>query len=400
MAQLLSIKIKNYRSFYSEQELSFGDTSARNVTALYGPNSGGKSNTARALLTVLNIIQNSAEANAVLPYDPFLLRSGSDEEPSRFEIRYEYCGKYYTYVFSYDRERVIQEILYERSEKVNKRKIIFSRDKDGTMNPSANKYGFGRKLLSKTRSNTLLITKAREDNNKYSNGLFAVFDSLAVIPGDALNLHGLAIELLRRDPSLKERTIKLLRNSDFSIRDIIIEDIPVSEEMLAGLMLPDEIRQSIIQGGGTTVRTAHIVRDADRKAVGSKQFDLIGQESMGTKAFFEVAVPIVDALEYGKTLYIDEFGAYFHPMLADMIIGLFKSESNTESASLVLNTHSTSIMANGRLNREDIILVEKNLNEESVITPLTDKSVRQDENYEKRYRQGLYGGVPIIRERA
>jgi hypothetical protein len=43
--------------------------------------------------------------------------------------------------------------------------------------------------------------------------------------------------------------------------------------------------------------------------------------------------------------------------------------------------------------------VEKNMDEESIITPLANKPVRVGESFEKRYRQGLYGGAPIMRER-
>jgi hypothetical protein len=51
------------------------------------------------------------------------------------------------------------------------------------------------------------------------------------------------------------------------------------------------------------------------------------------------------------------------------------------------------------LEREDIYLIEKNLSEESIITPLKQRAVRESEAFEKRYRNGLYGGVPIIRDR-
>jgi AAA15 family ATPase/GTPase len=131
-----------------------------------------------------------------------------------------------------------------------------------------------------------------------------------------------------------------------------------------------------------------------------RQFDLMNQESMGTRKFFEMAVPIIHALDTGGTLYIDEFGAYLHPTLANAIIALFKSDENDKGASLILNSHNTSIMDQTCLSREDIYLIEKNLSEESIITSLSQKAVRESEAFEKRYRHGLYGGVPIIRDRS
>jgi AAA15 family ATPase/GTPase len=397
MAQLLSIKIKNYRSFYTGQELRFGDNESQHVTALFGPNSGGKSNTAQAIIALFNYIYGSANANAVPPYEPFLLREGAESEPTGFEIAFEYQKRRYTYLLEFNNECVMKEALFEKSEKINRRKTIFMRDENGKVNANANKFGFGPKLLGKTRKETLLITKAREDNNRYSNIVFELLKDVMVIPGGVFGFNDLAIDILKKNPSLKDKTIRLLRNCDFSIQDFAIEDVPVSEEMLKGIPLPEEIKKDIMQSGGTTIRTSHVIRNSDRKVVGTKQFDLATQESMGTKKFFEMAVPIVDALERGKTLYIDEFGAYLHPVLADAIIKLFKSDDNKNGAKLILNTHNTSIMAS--LDREDIVIVEKNMDEESVIMPLVSKTVRANESFEKRYRQGLYGGAPIIRER-
>jgi AAA15 family ATPase/GTPase len=397
MAQLLSIKIKNYRSFYTEQELRFGDDKARNVTALFGPNSGGKSNTARAMIALFNYIYNSANANVVIPYEPFLLKEGAENEATGFEIVFESHKRYFTYLVEFNHERVMMEGLFEKSEKINRQKLIFMRNENGIVNAGASKFGFGLKLVNKTRKETLLITKAREDNNRYSNIVFELLEYVSVIPGGIFDFYGLAIDILKKNPVLKDKTIQLLRNCDFSIQDFVIEDVSVSEEMLQGLPLSEEIKKDILQSGDTRIRTSHVIRNSNRKVVGSRQFDLNGQESIGTKKFFEMAVLIVDALEQGKTLYIDEFGAYLHPTLADEIIKSFKSADNKSGAKLILNTHNTSIMAS--LDREDIVLVEKNMDEESIITPLANKPVRVGESFEKRYRQGLYGGAPIMRER-
>ena len=46
MYKLNSFKIANFRSFFDEQKLNFEKT---NITAIYGSNASGKSNTARAL---------------------------------------------------------------------------------------------------------------------------------------------------------------------------------------------------------------------------------------------------------------------------------------------------------------------------------------------------------------
>jgi AAA15 family ATPase/GTPase len=400
MIQILSYSIENFRSFCNNQILTLGELESRSVTAIFGPNSGGKSNTGRALAVLQSMIVNSASANFLLPYDPFLLKEEHDSKDTRFEIYFKYGKRVFSYSVSYNSVRITEEVLKEKSVQVDRYKVIFHRTADGIQNASANRFGFGKILAKKTRSETLLITKAREDNNEYANIIFELMNSIMILPGDNPNLQSLAVNLLRMNPGLKEKTMQLLRNSDFSIQDFIIEDVPVPDDLIASLPFNDESKLNIKSAGGTTIRTSHVVRDKERKVVGMTQFDLMGQESMGTRKFFEMAAPIIHMLDTGGTIYIDEFGAYLHPTLANAIIALFKSEENTKGASLILNSHNTSIMDQTCLVRDDIYLIEKNLSEESIITPLIQKAVRESESFEKRYKNGLYGGIPIIRERS
>ncbi|MCL2882743.1 MAG: ATP-binding protein [Coriobacteriia bacterium] len=396
MTTLLSVKIKNFRSFYSEQILEFGAGTGQAVTALFGPNSGGKSNTAQALALIESYIANSADANFVTPYDPFLLKDTSDQEPSCFELFFKHTDRYLTYAFGFTRDQVVYEELKEQPSITGKARIIFFRKADGSLSASADKFGFGKTLQKVTRKDTLLITKAHESNNEYAGLVFDLLKSLVIIPGGAPNQAPLFVELLKRDHALLDRTIKLLQECDFSIQGIELEKMPMPKEVLAALPLPEEIKSQI--GMGTTLKTSHVVRDADQSVVGIRQFDFWRQESVGTQKFLETIVPVIDALDHGKTIYIDEFGTFIHPDLANVIIGLFKSKNNKKHAKLILNTHNASIMSPDILSREEIFFVERNFSEESIISSLADKSVRKDEAFGKRYRQGLYGGVPMIQD--
>ena len=400
MAQILSIKIKNYRSFYTEQILCFGIESARNVTAIFGPNSGGKSNTAKAIGLIQDIIVKSANADYKLPYDPFRLREGSDSEDCFFEVVFSMGGRLYIYSIAFNIGQITMEKLEEKSEKVNRMRVIFSRDKNGITNKSAEKFGFGRRLLNKTRKETLLITKAREDNNYYANVVFDMVHSIDVIPGEGIMLQGYAIAIMRNNPDIKEKMIDLMLSCDFAIRDILIEEQLFDEDQLANSPIPEGIKPYLSKNGAAFVHTAHAVRNDDRKVTGLHYFHLDTQESMGTRKFFEMAAPAIQALEYGKTLYIDEFGAFFHTELAKYIIDLFNSEKNDKGASLIINTNNIAIMSLNGLKRDDIVLIQKNLSEESIITPLVKKATRDNEAFEKRYSQGFYGSVPILRDRS
>lgn len=397
MLKLLTLEIENYRSFYTPQVISFGGQKPRAVTALYGPNSGGKSNVVQALGIMMSCVINSAKANWALPYDPFLLKEGSSSKPTRFAVSFLIDDRTFFYEFSYDRSRIISEILQEQSANSKKKKTIFARDENVCLNSTAFKNGFGKRLASKTRPETLIVTKGREDNNAYSNIVFSLFDSLVLV-SDILESGNspMYVEMLRNDSKLREKTVTLLSKCDFAIRGIKIENVPIPTEVLDAMPFPPEVRQDIEVHGGTTFKTIHVVRDKERTVIGEVEFDFWNQESIGTRKFFEIAVPVIAALESGKTLFIDEFGSYIHQTLASSIVSMFKN-GNEKGASLVVITHNTAMMHRD-LERDEIILVEKTMAEESRVIPLSAAGAKKEDSFEKRYRSGYYGAIPLIRE--
>ena len=71
MTRLLSFEVENFRSFYQTQHINLIHEGTRSVTALFGPNSSGKSNVILALSVMCQCIVNSAAANWTLPYERF-----------------------------------------------------------------------------------------------------------------------------------------------------------------------------------------------------------------------------------------------------------------------------------------------------------------------------------------
>lgn len=396
MFELHSFTIENFRSFCSPQTIPFDSGSNHFITAIFGPNAGGKSNVARALAAFVACIRNSTNANWNLPYEPFLLKEGMDAHPTTLSLDFSHEGRRYSYSFSFLFDKITRETLYEESDGTGRMNVIFDRDTEG-LNPYAKQHRFGSRLLKKTREDSLLITKGREDNNTYSNIVFDLLDHITIVSPAADSPSPIFVDLLKEDPSLREKTLKLLRDCDFSIRDIRFVETPIPEDFFDQfpIQLAPEMKRALIEGGTTAFKTVHALRDEEKSIIGYRELDFWGQESMGTQKFFEVAVPIIDALENGKTIFIDEFGSFIHPTLSRAILSLF--EKNEESrARMLLTTHDTTLLND--LDRSEIIFLEKNLAEESIVTELASMSVRSNEAFEKRYLAGVYGAVPIIEQ--
>ncbi|WP_165246684.1 AAA family ATPase [Adlercreutzia sp. ZJ141] len=400
VAKLLSFTVANYRSFYTPQTFDFTDNDGlpRTLTVIYGPNSSGKSNSACALQDFRASIINSSNANWQPPYMPFLLREGARGKPTTFEAVFSYSERRFSYSFSYVADRVTEETLKAESPKTGRMNLIFHRGENGVDSKAASKNGFNKTLEDKTRPETLLITKAREDNNPFSAAVFNLIESTPIMLDQGANFTPQFIEILKRNEDLRVKILKLLRNCDFSIRDIAIGETKFSEEILNAFPIPMEVKQALAANGGTTFSTLHAVRDDELSIIGMGAMDFWTQESNGTRKFFEMAVPIVSALDNGHTLYLDEYGTYLHPNLAKALVSLFRSKENKTGARLILNTQGTPLMGDVA-ERDDIVFIEKDMAEESHVIPLKDRGARTTEPLESRYLRGLYGAVPRVRNR-
>lgn len=391
-----SIKIKNFSSIYAEQTINFAGT----VTAFYGANASGKSNIWKVLSILRSYVLNSTQPNMLgVPYFPFVLLDGSANEPSTMAITYhdkDNVSSKYAYSFSLDRHRVLDEKLLDLSTK--RERVVFNRS-DGHTDNSA-RSGFNKQLFQQTRDNSLLITQAYTFNNQYANGLFSALNNLWLVNvADNQTTRGVSIGMIQQNPDLNQQVLKLLRGTDFMIKGINYVQLDIPDSVIATSPFNEETRQQLRARKAISIHTTHIVRDQHGDKVGMADLDMDSQESRGTNVMFDLAVPIIDSLKNGKLLYIDEFNSSLHSDLCRYIIELFKNNKN--GAKLAVNTHDTSLMPSGGnsspLGRDDIAVVEKDRFEITHVIPLTQKAnIRKDDNVEKKYRLGLYGGRPFI----
>ena len=120
-------------------------------------------------------------------------------------------------------------------------------------------------------------------------------------------------------------------------------------------------------------------------------------ESQGTQKLFALAGPLLDILDKGRTLAIDELDRSLHPLLTQHIIRAFNDpELNRNGAQLIFTTHDTSLLSAHLLRRDQVWLTEKDAAQASSLIPLTTFSIRKGEALEKGYLSGRYGGLPIL----
>ena len=110
--------------------------------------------------------------------------------------------------------------------------------------------------------------------------------------------------------------------------------------------------------------------------------------------------PILDVIENGYTLVIDELDSKLHPNLVCRIVSLFNSkELNTKNAQLIFNTHDTNLLSTGLFRRDQIWFTDKNKYGEAKLYSLADfksDEVKKNEPFEENYIRGKYGAIPFL----
>jgi|SRR5579859_9699 len=118
-------------------------------------------------------------------------------------------------------------------------------------------------------------------------------------------------------------------------------------------------------------------------------------ESHGTQKFIKVFPMLASALADGGVAVVDELDNAIHPAVLPEIIRWFYSpERNPFRAQLWISCHAVSLLDD--LNKEEVVICDKDRNGGSTIYPLMDVKVRRDDNLYRKYLSGALGGVPHI----
>ena len=146
-----------------------------------------------------------------------------------------------------------------------------------------------------------------------------------------------------------------------------------------------------------TVISSHQQYDEEGNATKTVTFPFRVNESEGTIKYFSLAYPIIDALDHGKRLVVDEFDSKMHPLLTSRIIGLFNSRvTNPRNAQLIFTTHDTNLLNASLFRRDQIWFTQKDSFGASELYSLAEYKVRNSAPFEKEYLMGKYGGIPVI----
>ncbi|HKP51127.1 MAG TPA: ATP-binding protein [Chloroflexia bacterium] len=370
--------------------------------AIYGANASGKSNLANAIKFMRSFVLNSSRETQLkdkIPVERFLLSTETENEPSSFQMVFILNGKKYRYGFEVTTERVIAEWLFFVP--ASRETKLFERELDEIRVASRFKEGKG--IEERTRANALFLSVIAQFNGNISGRILTWFSMVEMNLG--INDYGdqMVTSYLFHGMEDKDAIVRFIKDLDLGISDIHSEEEEApwtsdSDKRVSALKQAyEDIYDVPILSKMPKIRSHHRKYDSEGNIVELELFKLDTHESAGTQRLFSLAFPILNALQTGRVLFIDEMDARLHPLITSKIIGLFNSKrSNPNNAQLIFTTHDTSLLSNKRFRRDQIWFVEKDKFGATHLYSLAEFKVRNDASFEEDYIRGRYGAIPYI----
>jgi uncharacterized protein len=404
--QLIEFRTQNHRSLRDEHVLSFVAAEDGNpglihpaglseslvpVAAIYGANASGKSNVLNALAYMAQAVtfsQTGWQPDAGTQRQPFLLNPEGNP-PSMFAVQMMIAGVRYEYGFAISDDAVVEEWL--KAWPAGRKQEWYSRD--------GQSFDFGRNLPGEnkaiealTRPNSLFLSAAAQNNHPQLTPIYQWFSKRLRVLGAAgsmsteMRLRGTYAwwAQLRSAPDHDPRVARV--RSLFASFDLGIDDFMVEDERTPGVLEP------------STPRRPRLAFAHESKSKPGRVWFKLEQESTGTQALVTMLPHLLQALEEGGLLAIDELNS-LHPTLALALVQHFQDPAkNPQGAQLLFNTHESTLLGNlltdpPPLRRDQVWLTEKDREGATHLYPLTDFKPRPTENLQRGYLQGRYGAM-------
>ncbi|MBR3965689.1 MAG: ATP-binding protein [Clostridia bacterium] len=359
---------------------------------LIGPNNAGKTNFIRCLAAIRDMMLNRSgiRMNSNLfsdnPIAEFEVVFLSEKTEYLFEVKYNAQTNEYVY------ER-FAEVSYD-VHKNRKETTWFIKDTvDQVYKCENSELVTVMKVASKNNILIHLIDVEHFEMLEKAKQIIVGFaEKIDIIDMNNIPLKK-TIDMLKMSDEKKTKIVNFILNADLSMDDYkYLSD----DELKVRIDLPEENvkpQENALNVAAPIMEMLHLASVYKGKIVPSIIFD-----STGTKKIAAIASYVIDALENGKILVIDELDNSLHFKLTRAIVALFNNELNAE-AQLICTVHDVSLLDCQNLFRKDQIWFAHKDRDNAYLYSLTEFTSEKDgvrgvSDLIDRYRMGVFGALP------
>jgi hypothetical protein len=356
------------------------------TAGIYGPNNVGKTCLVKCIKALKYILLN--KKNLLLP------NIFTDNPVCEMGVTFLSEGKKYSYNFKYDTEK--NEYIYESFIEIIKDQYGNEKEEIWLMLDTQEK-----KFCCRNNELTIdmirLVTKSNVLFHLIDSGNSQTIDKIKeILTGfadriDIIDMNNIPIEhtitLMKNKNRLQEKIVEFIKNADLYMDNF--EYVEQEKILFNGIRKPNE---QVLDLPEKLMDQIRLVSTYKGKRVSSMLFD-----STGTKKIAAMASYVIEALEQGRILVVDELDSSIHFRLTRAIVTMFNNELNT-NAQMIFTVHDINLMDCRRLFRKEQIWFVHKDKERVYVYSLAEftanDGVRDTSDIIEKYRKGAFAALP------
>lgn len=404
MNMLIELRVKNCFSF-SEEIIFSTKADMRNkkfasnvhsennfnilkTVGLYGPNNAGKTCLVKCIRSAKNILLN--QKSRIMP------NIFQESAICQLGITFLEEGREFSYDFWYNDDK--KEYPYEKFVEISKDQYGNEKENIWLLKDIINgNYQYEDKDLLKmiplVSQNNLLFYLI--DTNKF--GQLAEMKRIVTKFAsriDIINMNNIPLKrticLMKNQNDLQRKVVEFIINSDLYMDDFEYVDMDkICVKMDSDEEKPEEKALDIPEQIMDQIRLVSVYKGIQ---VPSVLFD-----STGTKKIAALASYIIEGIEQGRVLVVDELDSSLHFKLTRAIAAMFNNELN-KNAQMIFTVHDINLMDCKKMFRKEQIWFvhkeEKGVYVYSLAEFTAQQGVRDTTDIMEKYRKGVLGALP------
>ena len=358
------------------------------TVGIYGPNNAGKTCLVKCIRSAKNILLN--QKPRIMP------NIFQESTICQLGITFLEEGREFSYDFWYDDKK--EEYPYEKFAEITKDQYGNEKETVWLLKDIINgNCQYGDEDLLKmmpliSQSNLLfyLVDSSKFQQLAEMKRIVTAFASrIDIVNMDNIPLKR-TINLMKNQNDLQRKVVEFIKNSDLYMDDFEYVDMEnIRVKMDSDEEKPEEKALDIPEQIMDQIRLVSVYRGV---AVPSVLFD-----STGTKKIAALASYIIEGIEQGRILVVDELDSSIHFKLTRAIVAMFNNELNT-NAQMIFTVHDINLMDCKKMFRkEQIWFVHKDdtgIYVYSLAEFTAQQGVRDTTDIMEKYRKGVLGALP------
>lgn len=399
-----NMKVENLYSIGQEQEFDFTcakmiDNSVaetkfgyiNKINCIIGNNGAGKTNFLKAVTFFRWLAEESfykSKGDELIPFEPHYLNSN---KLTTMQMTFDKNDKLFKLEFELNKKYILSEKLsIKKNGDIKFKKVYSVSRKDNKLLTLYSEYlkplNKNERDRFKSKNNCSLFSYLIMTGALTHLGLNSIFTSFYSNLSEA-GMVDIPIlydcfrisEMLKETKKYKDVILKTLKTFDIGINDI-------SENSNGQFVVHDAKTDKVIMDK----EVISLVHGTDKQ-----KFEVpLPFESSGTIRSLSLLFPIIDVLNNGGLLVVDEIEKSKHPIIIKKLISSFEYLiKDNNDVQIIFSTHQPLLLDNR--NKSQIFLAEKTDYINTEIYRLDDvEGVRNDENFAMKYLSGRYGATP------